>query len=515
MTMMAPSKGHAKRKIAAVKVEEEMQYQSSSSMMAAVSHAKQDTVADQVEEDLPYQSSMMASHAKQHVAQEEDNVYLRAMSLPDMTELADIVALDDVVNGDDDDRDENDSDPSSVQNHPTRLFSLGLHRSMSMPRQQQVNDMENHTEDEKKQEEDDFYFPDDESELSVKEKESFLPQFYSNETLARVISPSGKKMVPSPTIGKSIGNKPKSSIAKRILPHQTNEQVAPDADKELMTGSLREAAAKKTAQREAALSSLSAFFGGISADADADTTNTSPLSVIQFPTAQESNVKERSESLPCCSHSNAAREEQASQSPTSVSPPRRSIFAKTHTEPSSSSDFEFKMLQGSDRTTSMPAKLPSSKMPRKPSLKKVSSFLGNPKNETADGEMKPSVSFSNLQIREYDVTIGDNPSCSYGVPISLGWDYQETEVVPLEKYERARSNKFPRRKSRQLVLSYNVRKYMLLKTAGYTKAELREAMEEVKRIKHERKMTDMMLPLDEVMEGVIDHVKGMFQQQKK
>ena len=178
------------------------------------------------------------------------------------------------------------------------------------------------------------------------------------------------------------------------------------------------------------------------------------------------------------------------------------------------------MLENSDRTTSttsMPASLPSTKLPRKPSLKKVSSFVGNPvtKSErTSDCAMKPSVSFSNLQIREYDVTLGDHPSCSFGPPVSLGWDYQDAHVVPLEKYEKARSNKFPRRKSPQLRLSYNVRKYLLLKTAGYTKAELREAMKEVERIKHERKMTDMMRPLeplDEVMEGVIEHVKGMFQ----
>lgn len=419
---------------------------------------------------------------------------MRAMSLPDMTELSDIVALDDVLSDDKEQQDDGDDSSSSIQNHPVRLFSLGLQRSMSMPKQQLKNALP-------ETKEDDFYFPDDESEQSVPAaQDSFLPKpkFYSNETLATVIPPrAGKKMMAPAS----------SRIAKesceRIISEKSEsiEQMEPDAEKEALTGSFREAAAKKSAQREAALSNLSAFFGSGSMETD---TTKSPTSIITFPTDQEaqSALKMRSESLPSCS--------EAVSSPT-----RRSIFGKTFTEPQSSCspDFGFKMLKKDDRTTSMPAKLPSSKMPRKPSLKKVSSFIGNTKSEKdGDSEMKPSVSFSNLQIREYDVALGDNPSCSFGPPVSLGWDYQDAEVVPLEKYERARSNKFPRRKS--FMLSYNVRKYLLLKTAGYTKAELREAMKEVERIKHERKMTDMMAPLeplDEVMEGVINHVKGMFQ----
>lgn len=446
--------------------------------------------------------TIVANSDRKRKEEEEEFRKWRAMSLPDMTELSDIVALDDMLSDDDDDENVENNSP---QNHPARLFSVGLHRSMSMPKQQQKGVAIE--EDEEKQ--DDFYFPEDESEHSaeLQQQDSFLPKFYSEETLSNVITPSGKKMSPK------IGRRSPKVVPARMKRMKSKENVEPDSEKEAISGSLRDAAAKKAAQRDAALSSLSAFFGAGGSSNDDDDEVTSPTSAIQFPT-----LHTRSESLPSRAEGSvssngpiAARE--AASSP---SPQRRSIFAKTYAEPSSSNDdFEFKMLQSNDRTTSMPAKLPSSKMPRKPSLKKVSSFVGDAaKNETSNGIMKPSVSFSNLQIREYDVTLGDNPSCSYGPPVSLGWDYSDTEVVPLEKYERARSNKFPRRKPRQLVLSYNVRKYLLLKTAGYTKAELREAMEEVKRIKHERKMTDMMLPLDEVMEGVIDHVKGMFQQKK-
>ena len=440
---------------------------------------------------------MMRGHASNSYDPSHVLHTMRAMSLPDMAELSDIVALEDVINNDERD----DCSSPLDQNYPVRLVSIGLHRSMSMPKQQMKETFE------EVKAEDDFFFPDDDSEHSAAANDSFIPKFYSNETLAGVLPPAGKK-ISSPVMN---AKHREEQIKRR---EKSRVQTESESDKENISASFREAAAKKAAQREAALSSLSAFFGGGSA-VQIDT-SASPTCVSRFSSDEETEsvLKTRSKTLPSCSEAleTTKHKQELGQS---SSPPRRSIFGKICTEQpcSTASDFEFKMLQESDRTTSMPTKLPSSKLPRKPSLKKVSSFVGNPKSEKST-DMKPSVSFSNLQIREYDVMLGDNPSCSYGPPVSLGWDYHDAAVVPLEKYERARSNKFPRRKSGQLVLSYNVRKYLLLKTAGYTKAELREAMKEVERIKHERKMTDIMAPLeplDEVMEGVINHVKGMFQ----
>jgi hypothetical protein len=61
------------------------------------------------------------------------------------------------------------------------------------------------------------------------------------------------------------------------------------------------------------------------------------------------------------------------------------------------------------------------------------------------------VVFHEVLIRNYSQTIGDNPSVSYGPPISLDWDYEEVEPISLEEYEKSRG---PRRNTRQMMLNY-------------------------------------------------------------
>jgi hypothetical protein len=120
-----------------------------------------------------------------------------------------------------------------------------------------------------------------------------------------------------------------------------------------------------------------------------------------------------------------------------------------------------------------------------------------------------NVSFTEISVREYDVELSDHPSCSFGPPIQLGWEYEEKEKIPVEDYEGSRS---PRREVHELVLSYNARR-RLLKQSGYKKKEILAVEKEVDRIKRERLVTEFFLPysaIDETIEKVFVGVKQLF-----
>ncbi|CAB9501195.1 expressed unknown protein [Seminavis robusta] len=49
---------------------------------------------------------------------------------------------------------------------------------------------------------------------------------------------------------------------------------------------------------------------------------------------------------------------------------------------------------------------------------------------------KKQVSFDGIQVRTYEVILGDNPDCSY--PLSLGWRYNLSDTMDLDTYEGQR-----------------------------------------------------------------------------
>lgn len=97
-----------------------------------------------------------------------------------------------------------------------------------------------------------------------------------------------------------------------------------------------------------------------------------------------------------------------------------------------------------------------------------------------------SVSFDSIFVREYDRVLGDNPACAKGPPISIGWQYESKDSLPLEVYEQTKPSG---RTKRQLHLSASRRKTMLLRDWNFHEKELDQAQREIEYIQYLRSKT--------------------------
>lgn len=119
--------------------------------------------------------------------------------------------------------------------------------------------------------------------------------------------------------------------------------------------------------------------------------------------------------------------------------------------------------------------------------------------------LKKKVGFSNVEVREYNVTLGDHPDCVYGPPLTLGWKYVDLGKKNLDQYESSRA---PRKRRESLCMSLSARKQLLL-NAGYLKYELREAAREVKKVQRDRKFSIKSYPLFDAGFAIQSAAKSM------
>jgi hypothetical protein len=126
-------------------------------------------------------------------------------------------------------------------------------------------------------------------------------------------------------------------------------------------------------------------------------------------------------------------------------------------------------------------------------------------------KLDSKVSFENILIREYGQTIGDNPSVTYGTPVSLDWVYEENEPLDIDSYEIIRGK---RRTNRQMYLNHYQRKNLLIHSCGFTEEEVNNAKYETKRVKSQRDFSRYMqttlkplIRLEEMRESAIRKMK--------
>lgn len=109
-----------------------------------------------------------------------------------------------------------------------------------------------------------------------------------------------------------------------------------------------------------------------------------------------------------------------------------------------------------------------------------------------------NVSWDRIEVREYDITIGDNPCVSYGPPIGLDWRYTVLGTVGIDEFEE---NRHPRRNIREMMMNYYHR-VDLLESYDFTENDVKIVMKDINRVKMRRAFTNACLPYAKVEEVV-------------
>lgn len=91
-------------------------------------------------------------------------------------------------------------------------------------------------------------------------------------------------------------------------------------------------------------------------------------------------------------------------------------------------------------------------------------------------------SFSTVTVREYPMTLGDNPCVHIGPPVSIGWEYLEFQPTAMNDYESDRPQV---RNGKDMYLQSEDR-IRILMAVGVTKDDQTEAMEEVRIAQQQR-----------------------------
>jgi len=121
-------------------------------------------------------------------------------------------------------------------------------------------------------------------------------------------------------------------------------------------------------------------------------------------------------------------------------------------------------------------------------------------SRTQSGSRK-SVSFSTLQIREYGIIPGDNPSVVLGCPLAIGWEYDGEITCSVEDYEESRPEP---RTMIELRIPSLVREDKLRKV-GFSRKEIQEGAKLAAITRNRRKRTEETMhlaPLHELFERV-------------
>ena len=116
------------------------------------------------------------------------------------------------------------------------------------------------------------------------------------------------------------------------------------------------------------------------------------------------------------------------------------------------------------------------------------------------------VSFASVQVREYPMILGDNPSCTSGPPVTLDWTYDAKASMSctVDEWESGRDS--TRRMKSVIRVPSSVRMEWVL-DAGFTPTEVHEAIRDVQNYQRRRRSSIEKSSLQEKACDVIESVK--------
>jgi hypothetical protein len=140
----------------------------------------------------------------------------------------------------------------------------------------------------------------------------------------------------------------------------------------------------------------------------------------------------------------------------------------------------------------------------------------HPDKGSCMASMKRNVSFHKIEIREYQRTLGDNPSVSSGPPMALDWKYNpHHHVLDVDDYEK---NKTSRSKI-ELVMPKSIREDILKQDWDVSRSEMQAMAKEINITKRGRRATamnsDAAEKRTEVIRSASRKVKRIFSLSKK
>ena len=120
------------------------------------------------------------------------------------------------------------------------------------------------------------------------------------------------------------------------------------------------------------------------------------------------------------------------------------------------------------------------------------------------GSGEPCVRFSSVQIREYPITLGDNPGGIRGPPLTIEWKHELENTLSLDSYE---SDRPPRRSGNEMSIHAFDRETML-KNVGFSRSEITQLTKPVNVARNQRKKTNAAMSLDSLL-LMAEHVRSM------